>query len=188
MVIGIALSVAIYNLIDPSARPTPIRLANLFGFGVILVTIIPFYHGAVRHLYATYIESGSSSRIRNGALLLDFVILFLEGCFFVAIAIVLSEPWTLVFTYMLLLFLDSFWGFLAKLAFTGAAAQTAEWKWSLINIVTIILLLSLIAITHEPNDFTFTFWEKLAIFSIALGRTIFDYTICWNFYYPPETK
>jgi hypothetical protein len=61
------------NLLDLSANST---LINLCTF---LIIIVPFYHGAVRHLFATYIEDGGSKRIKNGALLADFFLLFVEG-------------------------------------------------------------------------------------------------------------
>ncbi|HNP36965.1 MAG TPA: hypothetical protein PKK10_14020 [Woeseiaceae bacterium] len=186
VVIGIALSVAIYNLIDVSARPAPVNWGNLFGFAVLLVTIIPFYHGAVRHLYITYVEGGGSSRIKSGALLADFVLLFVEGCLFVALAILLVDPVVLVYGYISLLVLDSVWGFLAKLAFTGAAAQAAERKWAIINVVTVAVIFVLLAYVFEQGNGDFGFFAKMAIFSIALLRTIADYSWCWSFYYPPE--
>lgn len=186
VVIGIALSVAIYNLIDVSARPAPVNWANLFGFAVLLVTIIPFYHGAVRHLYITYVEGGGSSRIKSGALLADFVLLFIEGCLFVALAILLIDTVVFIYGYICLLVLDCVWGFLAKLAFTGAEAQAAEQKWAVINIVTVAAVFVLLAYVFEQGNGDFSIFAKMALFSIALLRTIADYSWCWRFYYPPE--
>src|SRR5262245_24966570 len=80
VVIGIALSISIYNTIDSSRVAIPLNLDYLPNLLTMLVLIIPFYHGAVRHLFATYVENGGSTRIKSGALLADFVLLFLEGC------------------------------------------------------------------------------------------------------------
>jgi len=87
---------------------------------------ITCHHGAVRHLFATYVEDGGSTRIKNGALLADSYLLFIEGCLFVMIASVLKETVTFGWVLVTLLLLDCVWGFLAWLAFTGGQAQHAE--------------------------------------------------------------
>ncbi len=55
VVVGLALTVAITNLIDQAA-PVPIRMAALPYFVSYLVTLVPFYHGALRHLDVTYLK------------------------------------------------------------------------------------------------------------------------------------
>ena len=90
IVIGVALSIAIYGIIDTTQTPIPFKTNNAFSFLVFIIIIIPFYHGAVRHLYITYVETGQSSRIKSYALFLDYIILFFEGGLFVALALVLN--------------------------------------------------------------------------------------------------
>lgn len=184
VVIGIALSLAIVNLIDESARPLPIHKDRLFGFIVFLVTVIPFYHGAVRHLFSTYVEYGGSSRIRNGALMLDFVLLFLEGCALVAMALLLGDIEVFLWGYVSLLIIDSAWGFLAWLAFTGASGQFAEKKWMFINCVTGLLIVVLMPLFLNGASSSFDVRELGALLAVAIGRTIADYAFCWNFYFP----
>lgn len=79
IVIGVALSIAIYGIIDTTKTPIPFKTNNSFSFLVFIIIIIPFYHGAVRHLYITYVEEGSSARIKSYALFLDYIILFLKA-------------------------------------------------------------------------------------------------------------
>ena len=55
VVTGVALSLAITKVIDPSSTGIPIKLDLLFNFLSFLIIIIPFHQGAVRHLYATYV-------------------------------------------------------------------------------------------------------------------------------------
>jgi hypothetical protein len=85
---------------------------------------------------------------------------------------------------MLALFvLDCIWGFLSVLAFTGAQAQSAERKWSLINLIAVAVLLVLIIFGPRLLGG----WDtemKLCVFAVCLFRTIADYIACWTFYYP----
>jgi len=65
VVVGVALTVAVSNLIDQDAD-VPIRVQVLPYFIAYLFTLVPFYHGALRHLDITYAEEGDYSP-RSGA-------------------------------------------------------------------------------------------------------------------------
>src|SRR3981189_1167917 len=91
IVTGVALALAITKLVDPNASWFPIRNDFAINFLTFLAIMVPFHQGAVRHLFATYVENGGSSRIRRGALALDFFILFAEACLFVALAQLLEK-------------------------------------------------------------------------------------------------
>lgn len=188
VVIGIALSLAIVNLIDQSARPLPLHTDRLYSFIIFLITVIPFHHGAVRHLFSTYVESGGSTRIRNGALLADFVLLFLEGCVFVAMALLLGDTEVFIWTFVVLLIIDSIWGFLAWLAFTGASGQFAEKKWAIINCSTAIVIVVLLPFFVSDTNDTLEVRELLAFVAIAIARSLADYVTCWNFYFPSANE
>jgi len=182
VVIGIALSIAIYNAIDIKASGMPIHLNFVSNVASVIILIIPFYHGAVRHLFATYVEGGST-RIKNGALLADFVLLFLEGCVFVMIASLVSVTTKMAWAIVVLLLLDTTWGFLAWLAFTGAQAQYAEKKWAIINIFTavgIIVVLIFADSVFRMNETA----AQLGLAAIISLRTVTDYWQCWDFYFP----
>jgi len=109
VVIGVALSIAIANSLDASAHPVPLKLMTIINVFTFIVLIIPFYHGAVRHLFATYVEQGGSETIKNGALLADFFLLFFEGCLFVLMASVLNDTVAFGWVLVALLMLDSVW-------------------------------------------------------------------------------
>ena len=188
VVTGAALAFAITNVIDTNADFIPIKSAPALCFLVFFVTLIPFHQGAVRHLFATYVEDGGSSRIARGALALDFVILFVEACLFVALALLLSKTSLFTLTLIVLLAVDCFWGFLASMAFTGAQAQSAEKQWSLINLVAVVVLIVLYIFAppllsgRDSDEF------KICILLVCIVRTIIDYYVSWDFYYPaPKT-
>ena len=185
VVVGLGLSMAIMNIVEASRAPIPIKLALLPLFLSYLVTLIPFYHGALRHLDVTYIER-SGHQVRAGALLADFLILFVESCFLVALALLLPSPQLYSWGLALLLLTDTTWGFLAHLAFSQDSQAKAELRWAIINGLTVaILCLLLIVIgpfppTSEPMDLRLS----LAVFIVSFARSCTDYGLNWHFYYP----
>jgi hypothetical protein len=183
VVTGVALSLAITKLIDPESTGIPIKLDLLFTFLSFLVIIIPFHQGAVRHLYATYVEGGGSARIKDGALAIDFLLLFFQACIFVALSSLILNIEQFTNTMMVLLIVDCVWGVLAKLAFTGAQAQWAETKWAIINFATFLLMFALSKF-GPPLLNGWGIEMKQCVFLLCLGRTIADYSTSWEFYYP----
>jgi hypothetical protein len=186
VVTGVALTLAIVNVVDSDAPLIPIKSGLVaINFLTFAAVIVPFHQGTVRHLYATYVEGGGSSRIMRGALAMDFFILFAEGCLFVALAALIGKANLFTGTLIALLILDSAWGFLATLAFTGAQAQKAERKWSLLNLLTAALLIFLYIFGPK----ILSGWDidmEIAVFVVCLVRTIIDYYGSWDFYFPPK--
>lgn len=183
VVIGVSLSLAITKVIDPSAEAIPLRWDALLNFLSFVVTIIPFHQGAVRHLFATYVEEGGSSRIERGALALDFLLLFFEACVFVSLSLLIGNTQLFLNLMIGLLIVDSIWGLLAYLAFTGAQAQLAEKKWALINLVAMATLFFL----SRLGPGLLSGWGdemKQLVFLICFLRTMADYITSWDFYYP----
>ena len=186
VVTGVALTLAIMNIVDSNASLIPIKSGLVaINFLTFAAIIVPFHHGAVRHLYATYVEDGGSSRIMRGALALDFFILFAEACLFVALAVLLERANLFTSALIALLIVDCTWGFLANLAFTGAQAQKAERTWSLINLFTAALL-SLLYIFGPKILSGWDIDMEIAVFVICLVRSIIDYYSSWDFYFPTK--
>jgi hypothetical protein len=183
VVTGVALSLAITKLIDPTSTEIPIKFDLLFNFLSFLVIIIPFHQGAVRHLYATYVEGGGSTRIKDGALAIDFLLLFLQACIFVALSSLILNVEQFTNALMVLLIVDCVWGVLAKLAFTGAKAQWAETKWAIINFATFLLMFGLSKFGPPLLNGWGTEMKQF-VFLLCLGRTIADYSTSWEFYFP----
>src|ERR1051325_1681293 len=168
------------------ARPLPIAVERLPLFGALIVTIIPFFHGAVRHLYATYIEGGGSTRVENWVVLIDYNLLFLGGGLFVALASCLqaSRPFGIVFVGILAV--DVVWGTLSRVGFGGTQAQKAELSWARINAVTVVVLLVFLlaekALLHwHLGETEF----RLFLLLVATVRTGADYYRNHSFYCPP---
>jgi hypothetical protein len=183
VVTGVALSLAITKLIDPTSASNPIKADLVFTFLAFLVVIIPFHQGAVRHLYATYVEQGGRSKIKDGALAVDFLLLFLQACIFVALGLLIVNLEQFTNTLMVLLIVDCVWGLLAKFAFTGAEAQWAETKWAIINFVTFLLMFALSRFGPPLLGGWNSEMQKF-VFLLSLARTIIDYSTSWSFYHP----
>jgi hypothetical protein len=183
VVTGVALSLAITKLIDPTSADSPIRSELLFTFLAFLFVIIPFHQGAVRHLFATYVEG--AGEIRDGALAIDFLLLFFQACIFVALGLLIGNLQQFTNTLLILLVVDCVWGLLAMLAFNAGRANWAETKWAIINFVAFVFLFLL----SEFGPPLLGGWnpgmQKL-VFLLSLGRTVVDYSTSWHFYFPPR--
>lgn len=186
VVIGVALSISVYHSVDKTAYIILVKHSQIINLITLIIILVPFYHGAVRHLFATYVEDSGSTRIKNGALVTDFFLLFFEGCVFVLLGSVLDD--TLKFTLVLifLLVLDSIWGFLAWLAFTGAQAQYAERSWALINMITAGLLGILVIFAGGVFQMK-PFSSQIGLFAVIGIRTVVDYFVSWKFYFPDHS-
>jgi hypothetical protein len=186
-VAGVALTIAITKLVDDKAA-MPIRLDVLPYFVAYLTTLVPFYHGALRHLDVTYFED-TRANAKRGALMFDWGLLFLESCLLLGLAVLLQRPEPFGFALCGLLAFDCIWAFIAALAFSPETEdQRAESKWAVINFVIFCLLvLALLYIDSldanlKPVD-RFR-WTVILLFATA--RTVWDYTWCWKYYYPSD--
>jgi hypothetical protein len=90
VVAGVALTLAITKLLDEKAA-MPLRFDVIPYFLAYLVTLVPFYHGALRHLDITYFED-AQAKTKAGALMFDWTLLFLESCFLLGLALLLRSP------------------------------------------------------------------------------------------------
>ena len=186
VVVGLGLSLAILNVVDAKLEGLPIRIDLLPYFVSFLVTIIPFYHGALRHLYITYVEKGGK-QVRSGALLADFVMLFIESCLFLGLAMLITKPLFFAWGLTTLLALDTLWGFIAHIAFSQDVKPKAEVRWALINLLTtVVLVIYFCLIDMVPPGASVQGGPKLAIglLVVSVLRTVIDYAVSWDFYYP----
>jgi hypothetical protein len=194
VVVGVALTVALEDI--SATVPGQTSLLSSVDAVLLLVafiaTLLPFYHGALRHLDVTWIEKQGRD-VKSGALLADFIILFVEGCLFLLIARQLGSPFHFGMGLAALLTIDIIWGVVAHVAFTQPGADKAEWKWVQNNVVAVIALLALLISvrTWVPQPAQAT-WNAAGLLGVALLRTAVDYARSWDFYYPtdavPENK
>lgn len=162
--------------------------ASILAVISLIITIVPFYHGANRYLDSTYVTGERSAK--SGALMLDFVAIFGEGLVFFILSILIRNT-VVFFTILAALFLfDSFWVWLTKLTSNSQVDKGLEYKtWAIANMVAALFLL----LSFWSNLFQWSFWpsptiQVTAACIAALIRTIFDYATVWTFYYPPSPE
>lgn len=186
VVIGLALTQAIILLIDSSNEGFPINFTYLPYFIAYLVTLVPFYHGALRHLDHTYIEHEGKD-VRAGALMFDFAFLFVEGCILFSLAVLIKTPQFFAWGLVILFAFDIVWAFFAYLGLSPDGESNAEIKWTAINIIAaailIVVFTSFIKI-YPPSPTNVEINLGLCILTIAFARTAIDYGSNWDFYYP----
>lgn len=184
VVAGAALTLAITKLIDDKGL-VPIRLDVLPYFVAYFLTLVPIYHGALRHLDITYFED-IQAKPKRGALMFDWGLLFIESCLLLSLAALLQRPEVFSFWLCGILAFDCVWAFIAAIGFAPEAAKhRVEWKWAVINfLVGVILVLGLLYIMSLDNTRPVDFFRWVLVLLLATARTVWDYGWCWEYYFP----
>jgi hypothetical protein len=186
VVVGAALSLSIKSLFDSGKGIESITLYSILLFVSFLVTLIPFYHGALRHLDDAYIEN-ENIHIKDGALIFDFLLLLLHGIAFVFLSLLTSKPNQFIFVLTALLLIDVFWGLFAHFGSSSKSKHNAELKWTCINFVSVCFMgwyihSSGIGIHGVYDDMGIS----LIIVMTCFARSILDYSWCRSFYFIKE--
>lgn len=186
VVVGLALTEAITTLIDSKASSS-IPFDSIPYFLAYLVTLVPIAHGALRHLDVAYLEN-SSQPPKHGALMVDWSLLFVEGCGLLILALFIRHPEA--FSYILtgLLGFDALWAFTAYLAFSPERGKwTTEKKWAVINFVAVLfLVIVLIALDATDKTNPISTYRWILVLLVAFARTVWDYSWCWPHYFPED--
>lgn len=182
--VGVALVVAIEQLVRlPEGQQAFVRMDALPAFGAFLSTLVPFYHGALRHLDQRYIEERGGS-VRDGALLADFLLLFLEACMLLGIARVLADIHAVAWGLAILLVFDALWGGGIYLLFARGPKQWDELEWVRINLVAGPLLGAGLFGLRFLSAGAATKTLMIALPASMILRSFLDYRRSWLFYFP----
>ena len=181
VIVGLALTTAIYNLVDANGQVRPFNGVTLLLCVAFVATLLPFYHGAMRHLDKTYLEVDEHAAPKPGALMADFIILFLEGCIFIVLGTKVAHPVAFTFLFTSLLLLDSVWAFFAHLL--SPAPRKQELTWAGINFVTVLVLGGFIYSRGLIDSLSAPVPPStigIVLCVIALARTVIDYWFSWK--------
>lgn len=177
VVIALAIAQAIQSLLKDPVRATLLDLKDILvglpAFVALLWTLVPFWHGMNRHLDRCYLEK--KSPVARGGLLLDFATFFIEA------SILFAAAWSLrsgIYSFIALgslLVVDMVWGFISHtIHFSGKKSHVR--KWSVVNLYAIFLAILVVAFPFQS--------KTIVLMVIAIMRTIVDYMLCWDFYFP----
>jgi hypothetical protein len=184
VVIGVALSLAVASLIDVNKGLHVVTLPSAFLFIAFIATLFPFYHGALRHLNDAYIEN-DNPHIKDGALVLDFILLFLHALVFVVLSLLLRKPGHFAWVLVGVLAIDVIWGIFTHFASSSKGNLTVESKWAIINFTFVGLSTWYLV----ANDIYFEELFDPVKLSIPIAfacvlRSLVDYVWCRALYFP----
>lgn len=184
VIVGVALSMSVRTLVGKSDGILAINWISILLFWSFIVTIVPFYHGALRHIDDEYIADTSGAR-KVGALIYDFLLLLLHGLTFVVLSLLIDTPNQFAWVLIAVLAIDVAWGLFVHFASSNENRCCAEGKWATINGIFVVLGAGLLF----ANDiFLGEIETKRALSAyVAIGcslRTVADYKMCWGFYFP----
>jgi hypothetical protein len=189
VVISLAVAESLRRLFSPVVTSGQLpSLGPIVAVISMLFTIIPFYHGANRYLDSTYVTGERSAKA--GALMLDFVIIFIEGLAFFVISLLINNPEAFYSLLACLFLLDAGWVWLTRLTSESPPEKGAGYAiWSVVNVAAAFLLL----LSTWSNLLDWNFWktslaETVAVGVISVFRTFIDYYTVWDFYYPPSPE
>lgn len=184
VVIGAALSLAVARAIDVNIGLTSIGVVPTLLFVCFVVTLFPFFHGALRHLDDAFIEN-ESPNIKTGALIFDFALLFLHALAFVVLSQLLQRPSHFVWFLIIVLLIDVIWGIFTHFGSSSDSKLSSESKWTVINfffvgIVAAYLVSNDIYIDHDDGHLKLSILLTIA----CVLRSTIDYVWCGDFYFP----
>lgn len=176
-----------------------IHFSHLPLFLSFLLVVIPFYHGALRHLDDTYLDEESPTP-PNGALFADFVLLFIEGCILLLLAMSIQSVSRFPFVLLALLALDAFWAIVTHLVFSalprhrlltlkslflgGAANLRANLTWAVINMCASAVLGLYLVAAALSGVLDHWMWTVPFVVVFNAVRSAVDYRKSWSFYFP----
>lgn len=184
VVIGVALSAAVVGVIDVDRGLESATLVSTSLFVAFVATLFPFFHGALRHLDDAYIEN-ENEHIKDGALVVDFVLLFLHALAFVVLSLLINKPGHFAWVLVVLLSIDVIWGLFAHFASSSKGSLTAESKWMIINFVFVGIVASyLVNQDITLNELSEPLKLAVPVAFICIVRSLADYVWCKDFYFP----
>ncbi len=183
VIIGLALTLGAQGFMSPwlgsgavGSERSHFPLTPFLLFMALFITIIPFFHGATRHLDAVHL---SGARPPSRDLLIDYFLLFLEGVAFVSMGMSVYSPTHFFWAAAVVLTIDTVWG--VNTLLRSGERRPYLLKWLLLDVGTGA---SLVALWR---------WIDPAAFgglmcAGALIRTVIDYWLNWDFFFDRETE
>lgn len=171
VVIALSVTEAIKSIFDIKVYRITygINLELLPVFIIFIVTLIPFYQGAIKYLSEIQKDKNHKASFER---LIDFVFFFLESLFFYWIALLINEK-ILFFKIMTFLFiLDILWLFSVFICNKDLFNKIK--CWFTLNTILVILLVIL---------FYINFYDIGVLLLIFIIRTFCDYFFTWKFYW-----
>lgn len=189
VVIGVALSIAVVGAIDANSGLTSVDGVQLSLFVCFLVTLLPFFHGALRHLDDAYLEDVTPN-IKTSALIIDFALLFLHALAFVLLSQLLSRPAHFAWILIAILAIDVVWGvFTHYVAPSARSGVSPELRWTFINFIFCAFVVIYLVINEVTLEYAGDELKLAIVLSVAcVVRSVTDYVWCRALYFPTTER
>lgn len=168
--------------------PKEVHLINIAFTVVLIVNIVRFYHGNVRHLDAVYGAAHrkllwSDSAESRGGLGLDFFVIFSQSLIFAVASFYVTAHLhsTYLSLFMLLLGFDIIWTVYSQRGEAHAQASPQR-AWLLNNLVAIGALIGFYLAYragHGGHN-----WALNGALCALAATTVVDFALNWRFYFP----
>jgi hypothetical protein len=178
VVVGLALVKALQTIFFKDANLESMRIswAYLPALISLVVTMIPFYHGACRYLDETYICKRKQESKLGG--LIDFIFFFCEGSIFYILALSLEDPLAFFRWWLILLLMDIIWLVFVFFNANNVFKKIKSWFW--LNLASGLVVFAAIASKFFKEDIN----EWIILTAFLLVRSVLDYSLAWLFYWP----
>jgi hypothetical protein len=184
VVIAAALTAAVVIALDVGKGLQSLELHTSFLFVAFVATLLPFFHGALRHLDDAYVEN-DNPQIKTGALIIDFALLFLHALAFLVLSQLLKKPADFAWTLILLLAIDVVWGAFANFGSSSSGPLSAESRWAIINFVFVSVVGVGLYAYDIPVGWSGVPNKLAALVMVAcVLRSLADYFWCKEVYFP----
>jgi hypothetical protein len=181
-VAALGLTAAMYKMVNDRAEDVVVNWRFLPFLGAFLVTMIPFYHGAMLHLN----HMCHNKNNREMVILINFIMLFAESCLLVGMAFLLPSHEKFAWALVTLLGVDVIWGILcACFNSQGKTGQPSESRWAVLNFFAGAVLLVFLVLQQACQCLFTELQLGILLFIWAFVRSGIDYIWCWELYFPP---
>jgi hypothetical protein len=178
IIIGLAIGQAINMVVQAFSTgnrfTTALKVAP--AFLAFIFTIVPFFHGMNRHLDRCYIDK--TDQAAHGALLFDFAVFFIESSLLFAIAGSIMSGLTPFVILGALLAFDLVWSMLSGWIHYRNVKPSIG-RWAIINAATVLVGVFVYSFNAYADA-----QKPWLLLALACARTVVDYWLCWDFYFP----
>ena len=165
---GLALAIGVERMVrftgDSDAL---ICWESLPLFVALVATLIPCYHGALRHLYKRWIEAHDG--MASSSMMVDFVMLFLGVGVMLAMGYVLTQPFAFAVALMALLLLDCLWALTFDYLVDRRTRRQSTRRWLKMLAPEAARFVRDVATTKKPAAHPELNWLWLNTWSLAVS-------------------
>jgi hypothetical protein len=191
IVMGLALTNSVLALITGHHYTSVLALSSLplagvLYTGVLIMNIVRFYHGNMRHMQSLYGAPARNIALSThgslGNLGLDFSVVFLESIIFAVISFYAGHRGDFVVLFLILLAVDLMWNIVTMQEGSVPRDVSHQRRWMMNNVLAVLALFGLY-FAYQNHHNHHPVLMHIAVGVIALNTAI-DFAISWGFYFP----